>query len=324
MTLLDHEPFARRRTPEVAARQFVRRPGAGFLILIFLAVSLLVLSRLEHVWITGVKEWIRTVATPVVEALAVPVHGLRRLFDAGDHAGGTAGTAPGDGAALAQELAQWEWRARQLEHENRALRRQLQAAADLPGSFVTGRLVADGRGPFLKSLLINVGRVHRVEPGLAVLDAHGVIGRIVEADEGASRILLLDDLNSRVPVIVGEERTRAIAAGENVDTLALLYTRQGEEFRAGDLVATSGAGGVFPAGLRVGKIEMVNGQPRIRPFGRPMTSEFASVLLYSPPRVLSDDLARAGEGGRASPLVGRNETALVRGRRGTPAGEAGK
>ena len=93
--------------------------------------------------------------------------------------------------------------------------------------FVTGSVIADARGPFLRSALINLGRDNGVRVGYAVIDGDGLIGRIVDAGTSVARVLLLNDLNSRIPVLVGPAGIRALVSGDNSAELKLDFLPDG-------------------------------------------------------------------------------------------------
>ena len=105
-----------------------------------------------------------------------------------------------------EQLKQWEWRAKLLERNVAHLRSLLNAVDEPALHFVTGSVIADARGPFLRSALINLGRDDGVRIGYAVINGDGLIGRTVDAGASVARVLLLNDLNSRIPVLVGTGR----------------------------------------------------------------------------------------------------------------------
>ena len=150
--------------------------------------------------------------------------------------------------------------------------------------------------PFLRSVLVNVGGRDGVRKGLAVIDNRGLIGRVAEVGAWSARILLVTDLNSRIPVLVGDGRERAIMAGDNSDQPLLAYLPAERSVVPGDLVITSGHGGAFPAGLPVGVvIRDAKRQLRVQPFLSPDRLEFVRLMDFGLTGVLQDQgLAMAG------------------------------
>jgi hypothetical protein len=118
-----------------------------------------------------------------------------------------------------------EWRA--AAERNVAHLRSLLNAVDEPAlHYVTGSVIADARGPFLRSALINLGRDDGVRVGYAVINGDGLIGRTVDAGSSVARVLLLSDLNSRIPVLVGPGGVRALVSGDNSAELKRVLARR--------------------------------------------------------------------------------------------------
>lgn len=153
-----------------------------------------------------------------------------------------------------QGLKSWRERARLLEEENAQLRALNNVRIASRMTFVTGDVIADSGGPFLESVLVNVGRADGVEDGAAGVDGNGLVGRVVGLGDRASRLLLLTDFSSRVPVIVQPGARRAVLTGDGTPAPKLEFIDGSERINAGDLVETSGDGGVFPPDLPVGQV----------------------------------------------------------------------
>jgi rod shape-determining protein MreC len=113
-------------------------------------------------------------------------------------------------------------------------------------------VTADSGSPFRQSVLLNVGARDGIMDGWATMDGIGLVGRISGVGQNTSRVILLTDTNSRIPVTVQPSGQRAILVGDNeaAPTLELIENR--DLVRPGDRVVTSGDGKVFPAGLLVG------------------------------------------------------------------------
>ena len=161
-------------------------------------------------------------------------------------------------------------------------------------NFVTSRVIADSSGAFVRSVMINAGRAKDVRAGYPVINADGLVGRVAEAGENSARVLLLTDLNSRVPVVIGGKEVRAILSGDNGPEPRLTYMPQDVSISPGDDVATSGAGGLFPRGLRIGKVIGTALAPRVELRAKLDHLEYLSILFF-------EDVSRAlmGEGGPA-------------------------
>src|SRR3546814_10996914 len=107
--------------------------------------------------------------------------------------------------------------------------------------------------------MINLGAANGIEDGQAVLGRRGLLGRIVQTGERSARILLITDLNARIPVLVESSRHRAILGGDNTEQPELLYLPRDSKVAVGNRIITSGPGGMFPAGLPVAVVSSVGG-----------------------------------------------------------------
>lgn len=157
-----------------------------------------------------------------------------------------------------QRLLEWQGVARQLALENQGLRRALQMdpTAEAP-TVVAARVIADSGGPFVHTVLVNAGRDHGVVKGMAAVNEHGLVGRVIETGRRSARILLLSDFNSRVPVMVEPSRDQAILAGDNSREPLLVFLPLNPRLSVGDRVVTSGRGGLLPPGLAVGVVSAI-------------------------------------------------------------------
>ena len=151
-------------------------------------------------------------------------------------------------------LRRWRGTARQLEEENAQLRALNNVRLAPHATFVTGDVIADSGGPFRQSALVNVGARDGVVDGSAAVDGHGLVGRVVGVGEHATRLLLLTDFSSRVPVLVQPSGRRAILAGDGTPAPVLEFLDNPDQVTPGDPVRTSGDGGVFPPDLPVGRL----------------------------------------------------------------------
>ncbi|MBF0340928.1 MAG: rod shape-determining protein MreC, partial [Magnetococcales bacterium] len=145
-------------------------------------------------------------------------------------------------------------RLEELEKENQRLKSLLQMRPDPNFHALAVRVVGDSSSAFARSFIVNVGRQDGVIVNAPVTVPDGLVGRVVRASESASLVLSMLDLNSRVPVLIQRSRVKAVAAGQNDTQLSLEYLPKDADVVVGDLVVTSGTGGIFPKGLVVGKV----------------------------------------------------------------------
>ncbi len=163
-------------------------------------------------------------------------------------------------------LKKWYDQALTLQAENKSLKSFVNLT-DLPRyNYVTARVVADTGSVFAQSAMIDAGTRHGVQEGFVALHSDGLIGRVVETGRWSSRVLLVTDVNSRIPVVVEESRHRAVVAGRNGRDIQLLYLSEEASVSVGQRLVTSGHGGVFAPGIPVGVITHVDGGDiRVKP-----------------------------------------------------------
>ena len=280
----------------------------AFLLMVGASVTLLGLSRAGYTPIESARVLVLDYAAPVLDVISRPVAAVNALFAEI----GTLVTIYADNERLTLEnerLHAWQAEARQLAQENAAFRGLLRAQPEPGMTFVSARVVGDSGGPFVRTLMLNAGGEDGVRKGEAVVNGDGLVGRVVEAGNRSSRVLLLTDLNSRVPVVLEQSRLRAVLEGDNTDVLRLSFLTDLDEIEIGDRVMTSGHGGIFPAGIPVGAVAAIEGDnvwvaPLVA-FGK---LEFVRVLRFDFPElepVLEPDLPAAVGAGEAAGAAGK-------------------
>jgi len=147
-----------------------------------------------------------------------------------------------------------------------------------------------------------------VRKGDAALSGKGLLGRVAEVGERAARVLLINDLNSRIPVVIERSRERAILAGDNSVTPRLLYLPITTTVQVGDRVVTSGHGGAFPVGLPVGVVTAISDDGvRVLPFADATNIEYVRLMDFGLDGILnvSDDERQSPDGARRRAKGGR-------------------
>ncbi|MEM8643275.1 MAG: rod shape-determining protein MreC [Pseudomonadota bacterium] len=270
--------------------------------LYFLCSVLLVLSRIGHGVLEDTRDQLVDLSAPLLELASVPAVEARRAVDRVRLHVSAHKNAIEEIDRLTkenEELKQWRWRTQLLERKVAHLRKLLHAAEEPALVYATGQVIADARGPFVRSALVNLGRNDGLRIGYAVINGDGLVGRTVEAGGSVSRVLLLNDLNSRIPVQVGPRGVRGLALGDNSAELQLGFVQEGAEVSAGDEVYTSGSDGVLPRGLRVGVVVGEPGAFKIRPFAELNSLDAVSVLFFDAPSIKRTDPAVVAERGGA-------------------------
>ena len=123
---------------------------------------------------------------------------------------------------------------------------------------VYAKVLSDKNSPFLKSIIINKGSKHGVNLGAVVKDKEYLIGKIVEVNYTTSRVLLLSDINSKIPVLIEPQGLLSILSGAGGKEGVIQYSKVENIIEDTSIVYTSGAGGLFKAGIPVGKITKNN------------------------------------------------------------------
>ena len=160
------------------------------------------------------------------------------------------------------DLIQWESAYRAIKAENERLKRSLNFMEAFNLSYKTTRIVSDPGSAYARSLLIEGGRLQGFRAGDAVVGQRGLLGRIVETGTAYSRVMLITDINARVPVYIEEVQRSALVAGNNSSTLNVRFLNQTiqRSLEPGMRLVTSGQGGLYPPNIPVGLIAKVDAQ----------------------------------------------------------------
>ncbi|MDE9451302.1 rod shape-determining protein MreC [Aliiroseovarius sp. Z3] len=189
-----------------------------------------------------------------------------------------------------QQMKAWKEAALQLEQENAQLLNLNNVRLDAQLSYVTGVVLTDSGSPFRQSVLLNIGARDGIIDGWATTDGLGLAGRISGVGQKTSRVILLTDSNSRVPIMVQPSGQTALLVGDNSAAPPIEFLEAPEKVRPGDRVVSSGDGGVFPAGLLVGHVAMgTDRRLRVRLSADYERLEFLRVLRSHPGEKVDDD-----------------------------------
>ncbi len=180
-----------------------------------------------------------------------------------------------------ERLRRWQSVALALDAENQRLRANLHWIPDPAPAFVTARVVADAGGVYARAVLLSLGPNHGIAKGQIALDERGLVGRVTEVGARTARVLLLTDLNSRIPVILETSRSRAILVGTNGPRPRLMYWAEGAVPAEGERVVTSAEADAFPANLPVGTVHYnAANVPEVEPSARLDRLEVVRIFDY--------------------------------------------
>lgn len=245
--------MARDRTPPEQFARPIRRILVGGLVLAL--IGLFLLWRIDSARVERVRMALVDRVVPGMDWLLLPVARLAdmvedfqsyaRIYEQNQ-----------DLRRELQQMKAWKEAALQLEQKNARLLDLNQVRLDPRLTHVTGVVLADSGSPFRQSVLINVGEREGIRDGWATMDGIGLAGRISGVGRSVSRVLLLTDSSSRVPVTVQPSGQKALLSGDNTAAPPLEFLEKPDMVRPGDRVVTSGDGGMLPAGLLVGQVAL--------------------------------------------------------------------
>ncbi|MGE5271664.1 MAG: rod shape-determining protein MreC [Thiohalocapsa sp.] len=261
--------------PSAQLRATLQRSTPPLLILV--AAAIIVLGKADQAAFESLRRTLADDVAPALDVLSRPigaaaglvarVRGVVMMYQ--------------DNLRLEREnerLLQWQQVALKLSADNRELRGLLKVVPDNAVSYVTARIIGNSGGGYVRTIMINAGTDQGVARGQAAVTGLGLVGRLTEVGTRAGRILLITDLNSRIPVILERWHTPAMLAGDNSERPLLLYVNPADAIKVGDRVVTSGEGGIFPPGVPVGVVAALDpAGPRVEPYVDP--SQLESVLI---------------------------------------------
>jgi len=155
-----------------------------------------------------------------------------------------------------EELKNKYSKAEFLELENSQLRKLIDEQAQSQSNLVSARIMLEEQSPYLNSFVINIGANKEIKKGMAVLDGKNFIGRIVDVNFFSSRILLVTDLNSKIPVISEPSGNHAILSGHGDNKPTLEYLSKNHQIEEEDKIYTSGKEGIFAPGIPIGEVKI--------------------------------------------------------------------
>ncbi len=259
-------------------RTFAQR--FAYIGLIVTAAALMLVGKMEPAAFERARAHVTDAVAPILDAVSRPLDVAHDMIGEGK----TLLALREENARLRagqDRLLQWQAIARKLETENKALRELLNFVPAPDTKHISARVIGDSGGAFARTMILNAGSRDGVRKGQAVITGAGLVGRVQEVGLRSSRLLLLSDLNSRVPVVIESSRVRGVVAGTNGETLRLVHLPPDVVAAPGDRIVTSGHGGALPAGLPVGVVSVVGESGiEVEPFVDPARLEVVQALDY--------------------------------------------
>ena len=218
-----------------------------------LAVALILIGKAQNTLFDRARASVTDWAAPALQVVRAPLVGLDRWM-------GSIGdifTVYQENLRLKAEnarLRQWRNAAVMLDDRVKRYQLLLHAVPDPSLSSVMARVIGRSNEPFLQTMILDAGKAQGIKPGQAVIDARGMIGRIFLTGNHTSWVILLTDLNSRIPVNIEPGNAQAIMAGDNTRAPSLDLLSQNVTLKPGAQVVSSGDGGLLPPGLAIGTV----------------------------------------------------------------------
>lgn len=221
-----------------------------------MAIVLMTLWQTQNPAVVAVRARVVDAMTPVVSFLSAPARWIKTAKDTFSHAVFLYQR----NAELEEEnarLKQWRALALQLQSEQNEIKKLVGYVAYPNSTSMVARLVMDTGDKFSRSYIALAGSQEGVKNGVVAMTDKGLFARVIELGDHGSRLMLLTDYLSRVPVSVGNKRIPAILAGDNSNHPKLIFTEKASEIKVGDVILTSGYMGGYPSGLNVGVVRSV-------------------------------------------------------------------
>lgn len=270
----------------------------AYLGLIGTAFFLMLLGKADTVLVDRFRIQVTDAVAPILDVLSRPVDTVVAVVDGVRELANLRA----ENARLLEDrtrLFQWQTVARRLEAENKSLRDLLNLAPDSMASFITARVIGDTGGAFAHNLVLSGDMRSGARKGQAVITGDGLVGRVIGVGDRSIRVLLITDLNSRIPVVVESSRTRAILAGDNSERPRLIHLPPGATVSPGERIVTSGHGDAFPAGLPVGVVVSVSdGGIEVQPLIDRNRLEYVRIVDFGLRGIFPPAVSGAGKRGR--------------------------
>lgn len=251
--------------PSIPMRQALARLVLP--VLVMAGIALLLLGRADALWAERARMALADATAPAFAVAGKPLAAARGALESLRELR----SLRADNARLRAEneqLLRWQAAAVALDAENAMLKETVHWVPEPTASYVTVRVAADAGGVYARAVLLPIGRSHGVTKGQVALDGQGLVGRVTELGARSARVLLVTDLNSRIPVTLENSRGRAILMGTNGPRPRLAHWSDDAPPLEGERVVTSAEANAFPAGLPLGTVRYNAGAPELEPAAR--------------------------------------------------------
>ena len=269
----------------------IRQRRIAHTLLVVFSFSLMFLGKLDLNALRSARMGMNDFTAPFVDLVSAPVRGVETMVQGIR----TVASLRAENVRLQAEnvlLKRWRRRAEILESENRQLRSVAGAVTPDRRQPVTARAVTAPGGAFAHTVLVANGREQGIERGNPVVTADGLVGLVVDVGATYARVLMISDINAQIPVILSSSSWPGVTVGNNGTFLSLRFLPEEAAPKVGELVLTSGHGGVLPAGVPVGRVDLVRDDfVRVRPAVDLRHLSYVSILVGGTEGIDLDNLA---------------------------------
>ena len=270
----------------------VRHRRLVHVVLIALSFSLMFIGKADLVAMRDLRMSSNDFLAPVIDFVSAPIRGVETMAEGIR----TVASLRAENVRLQAEndlLQRWRRRAEILESENQQLRSVTGTVSDENRRLITARAVTAPGGSFAHTILIAIGDENGIAAGDPVITSNGLVGIIYEVGRAYARVLMISDINARIPVMLASSSWPGLTVGRNGEYLELVFLPAEAQPEVGELVLTSGHGGILPAGLAVGRVDRVDGDNiRVRPAVEFRNLGYISILIGGTEGVDRSDLSQ--------------------------------
>ena len=266
----------------IAIRSAFLRRGTqqrfSLFVLIILSVVLILIETIETKPLNKIRSIIKDVVYRSATVISSPIKGIANLSDfMSNHFNlySNYDELVKENEKLKNNISKVDF----LTLENAQLRKLINEQVESSSNLLSARVMLEEQSPYLNSFVINIGSNKNIKNGMAVLDGKNFIGKVVDVNFFSSRVLLISDLNSKIPIVVEPSAIHAILTGRGKNKTTLEYLPEKHKIQDGDKIYTSGKGGVFTPGIPIGEIKIEDDNIKILSFSDLDQITFVNIKL---------------------------------------------
>lgn len=245
------------------------------------AFGLMILSKADNAHLNKTEDMVSRILNPIIRVIQLPADGIyfvcEKIRDVV--------RVYADNKVLKNDAAQVDYlknKMQALKIENELLSQMLSYTPPPDAEFVTAKVIATEGDGFSHSLIAYVLQEKKIQKGQVVLYKEAVIGRVDSVHGAYVRVMLISDINSKIPIIVERSREKGILSGNNTSVLNLVLTSPAADIKKGDKIVTSGVGGIFPSNLPIGFVFNVSQESiLIEPIYSIEKIEYVKIVHYA-------------------------------------------